>query len=108
MPYDPEDYLREMLNESSFFMDKTGGEKFHKPPEEAHGENDAVTENYEIDFKIVFSNSLQYARQNTSEQIMVNSSETEYFYARRQWSTYSKLNLWTICIIDMVIAWLYT
>ena len=31
-----------------------------------------------------------------------------YFYARRQWSTYSKRNLWTICIVDMVIASLYT
>ena len=31
-----------------------------------------------------------------------------YFYARKQWSTYSKRNLWMICIVDMVIAWLYT
>jgi hypothetical protein len=31
-----------------------------------------------------------------------------YFYARKEWETYSKLNLWMICIIDMVIAALYT
>ena len=30
-----------------------------------------------------------------------------YFYARKAWETYSKLNLWTICIIDMIIAALY-
>ena len=30
-----------------------------------------------------------------------------FFYARRQWRTYSKRNLWMICIIDMVIACLY-
>ncbi|MBR1633733.1 MAG: hypothetical protein IJ682_01580 [Lachnospiraceae bacterium] len=31
-----------------------------------------------------------------------------YFYARKEWETYSKRNLWMICIIDMVIAVLYT
>ena len=31
-----------------------------------------------------------------------------FFYARKDWQTYSKRNLWMICIIDMVIATLYT
>ena len=31
-----------------------------------------------------------------------------YFYARKEWQTYSKRNLWMICIIDTVIAALYT
>ncbi len=31
-----------------------------------------------------------------------------YFYARKEWKTYSKNNLWLICIIDMAIAILYT
>ena len=30
-----------------------------------------------------------------------------YFYARKEWQTYSKYNLWLICIIDMAIATLY-
>lgn len=30
-----------------------------------------------------------------------------FFYARREWKTYSKRNLWMICIIDMLIAILY-
>ena len=30
-----------------------------------------------------------------------------YFYARKEWKTYSKRNLWMICIIDMIIAVLY-
>ena len=30
-----------------------------------------------------------------------------YFYARKEWKTYSKRNLWMICIIDMAIAALY-
>ena len=31
-----------------------------------------------------------------------------YFYARKEWKTYSKRNLWMICIVDMAIAGLYT
>ena len=30
-----------------------------------------------------------------------------YFYARKDWKSYSKSNLWAICIIDMFIATLY-
>ena len=30
-----------------------------------------------------------------------------YFYARKDWETYSKRNLWLICIIDILIATLY-
>lgn len=30
-----------------------------------------------------------------------------YFYARKDWKSYTKRNLWTICIIDMLIAALY-
>lgn len=30
-----------------------------------------------------------------------------YFYARKQWATYTKRNLWMICIIDSLIAVLY-
>ena len=30
-----------------------------------------------------------------------------YFYARREWKSYSKFTLWMICVIDMLIAALY-
>jgi hypothetical protein len=30
-----------------------------------------------------------------------------YFYARKNWKSYTKRNLWAICIIDMLIAALY-
>lgn len=30
-----------------------------------------------------------------------------YFYARKNWKSYTKRNLWAICIIDMIIAALY-
>ncbi len=30
-----------------------------------------------------------------------------FFYARKEWRSYTKYNLWAICIIDMLIAALY-
>ena len=30
-----------------------------------------------------------------------------YFYARKNWQTYTKKNLWVICIIDIIIASIY-
>ena len=30
-----------------------------------------------------------------------------YFYARRDWKGYTKSNLWSICVVDMLIAALY-
>ena len=30
-----------------------------------------------------------------------------YFYARKNWKSYTKRNLWAICVIDMIIATLY-
>ena len=30
-----------------------------------------------------------------------------FFYARKEWRSYTKRNLWVICIIDMIIAALY-
>ena len=30
-----------------------------------------------------------------------------FFYARKDWKTYSKRNLWMICIVDMILAALY-
>lgn len=30
-----------------------------------------------------------------------------FFYARKDWRSYTKRNLWTICVVDMLIAALY-
>ena len=30
-----------------------------------------------------------------------------YFYARKDWKSYTKRNLWAICVVDMLIAALY-
>lgn len=60
-------YLRELLNSSQYFMEKSDGEKFVEPPNEAYGQCDAITSKYEVDFKLVESTSYleaasQYSR----------------------------------------------
>lgn len=80
MDYSYEDYLREMLNCSGWFMEKTHGEEFRKPDSEAHGENDALSNVYELDFKCILSSSIQRARDATSPQISVNKDKTTVYF----------------------------
>jgi hypothetical protein len=30
-----------------------------------------------------------------------------YYYARKDWKSYTKTNLWSICVVDILIATLY-
>ena len=54
-----EKYLLELLNHSNYFEKKGKGEYCY-PPEESHGECDAISPNYELDFKLLeASSSLQ-------------------------------------------------
>jgi len=70
--YSYEDYLREYLNASYYFMEKTNGEQFKKPESgESHGEYDANTKDYCIDFKLILGTSMQYVKNKTSSQIII-------------------------------------
>lgn len=51
-----EKYLLELLNHSTYFKEKGKGEYCH-PIEESHGECDAISSNYELDFKLLASSS---------------------------------------------------
>lgn len=58
-------FLLEVLNNSKYFMSKSNGEKFISPESESHGENDAITNSYQIDFKLLVSkNMMQLLAQN--------------------------------------------
>lgn len=48
-----EDYLIELLNNSSYFMNLTENDRFNPINNQAHGESDAVANDYEIDFKLL-------------------------------------------------------
>ena len=66
-----EDWLRELIDESKAFMTKTGGEHFVAPAEESHGESDALTSRYSIDFKLIMSWSMLRALRESSDEITV-------------------------------------
>lgn len=73
-----ENYLREFLNASAWFMKRTGGEAFQKPVSEAHGEYDAYTGTYSIDFKRILGESATKAVKFTSPQIIRSPDGTVY------------------------------
>lgn len=54
---DYERYILEIINLSEYFMNITGGEKFKMIAEQAHGEADVKTSNYELDFKLLVNPS---------------------------------------------------
>lgn len=56
-----EKYLLELLNLSNYFEKKGKGEYCH-PAEESHGECDAISSNYEVDFKLLASSSFLQAQ----------------------------------------------
>jgi hypothetical protein len=73
-----ENYLREFLNASAWFMKRTGGEAFRKPASESHGEYDAYTGRYSIDFKRILGESATKAVKFTSPQIIRSPDGTVY------------------------------
>ena len=41
------------------------------------------------------------------ESILTTRGRHTFFYARKNWKGYTKRNLWSICIIDIIIALFY-
>ncbi len=77
--YSYEDFIIEYLNESAYFMDKTDGELFYHSNDESKGQCDAITNNYSLDFKLILGQSMQYAKNLTSEQIDTNGKGVVYY-----------------------------
>lgn len=63
-----ETWVIELINRSSAFMKKTHGKSFVTPCSEAHGESDAITKNYNIDFKLILGQSMQRAIRECSQE----------------------------------------
>lgn len=63
-----EKYLLELLNHSNYFEKKGKGEYCH-PTEESHGECDAISPNYELDFKLLASSSFFQAQSILSPSV---------------------------------------
>lgn len=74
--YSYEDWARELINHSDGFMKLTHGESFEAPNSEAHGECDAISTSYSIDFKLILGQSLQRAVRETSYEFRKNDGMT--------------------------------
>lgn len=66
-----EKYLLEIVNASQVFRLLSGGKEYTAPDNEAHGENDANSEGYSLDFKLVESSSYLEAYRQYSAGIEV-------------------------------------
>ncbi len=63
-------YLRELINNSTYFRDK-GKSEYSEPPSEEAGQCDAISEEYELDFKLLDSQTKLMADSILKEQPMV-------------------------------------
>lgn len=54
--YTYEEWTRELINHSNAFKELTRGAEFHAPVSEANGECDAVSDAYQLDFKLISEN----------------------------------------------------
>lgn len=77
-PYRYSDYLIEIVNSIPFFLEKSKGEFYTPPCSEAHGECDCISSCYQLDFKLVASESKLQAKSIFSPQIFYNAGVTHY------------------------------
>ena len=66
--YTYEEWARELINHSNAFMELTRGAEFHAPASEANGECDAVSDAYQLDFKLIFGKTMIRAVSLTSSR----------------------------------------
>ena len=66
-------YLRELINNSTYFRDK-GKSAYSEPPSEEAGQCDAISEEYELDFKLLDLQTKLMADSILKEQPMVLTS----------------------------------
>lgn len=76
--YSYEDFLREIVNSSNFFLEKSEGEKYHKPQSEANKEPDCISGKYTLDFKLFAAQTKFQAESLFSSQIITGDGVTTY------------------------------
>lgn len=76
--YSYEDYLREIVNSSKFFLNKSNGKEYHKPPKESNREPDCISDKYTLDFKLFAAQTRCKADSLFSSQIVSENGITSY------------------------------
>ena len=81
-PYRYSDYLLEIVNATPFFLERSRGEGYVNPSSEAHGECDCISTHYQLDFKLIASESKLQAKSIFSPQIFYEAGVTCYCGSR--------------------------
>ena len=76
--YSYEDYLRDFVNCSEYFLKKSNEKPYKKPDSEAHGECNCISEQYLLDFKLFTSQSKIYAKNKFSDRIEIKQNSINY------------------------------
>lgn len=77
-------YLTELLNHSALFKQKSMGSTFYWEKYQDHGEPDAVSDNYTIDFKLLATRSSLQGLRETSSSI-TKTREGVYAFGIGRW-----------------------
>lgn len=80
--YAYEDWVRELINCSESFLQMSDGHPYEASISEAHGECDAISSCYEIDFKLILGQSMQQAIRETSPQCITGNGMTLFCNGR--------------------------
>lgn len=70
-----EKYLVELINNSDYFL-QLGKSKYQHPKVENNGENDAIADDYSLDFKLAASSSMLQAKSILTPQVFINGALT--------------------------------
>ena len=75
-------YLTELVNCSEYFLGLSHGSQYEYSEKQAHGECDAITKDYELDYKLTESSSRMQAARLHASQITVAGGITMFSAAR--------------------------
>lgn len=88
-----EKYLIEIVNNSTYLKSYSKGEDYHSPLSESNGENDCISHNYSLDFKLLTMSSYVKAKKFTESQLTYDNDLQATFIgpSERESATYYSL-----------------
>lgn len=77
-------YIREFINESSYFLALSNGQRYEAPQSESNKEPDAISDRYKLDFKLMLATSRMEANS------ILSGSITKYGEGKEDEKTYNR------------------
>ena len=92
-----EDWIIELVNQSDYFLAKSSGEQYIRPPHESHGECDCESSTYKVDFKLVGSKDFYQTKKELSPSFEIDSNNNIWINNARDIRDRLHYNLHEIC-----------